>query len=382
MDFTLPESGEDVRGLARDIATKISTPERVADLETADASIDADLWRELGAAGLLGLELSTELAGERGGDLSAIENSLVAEELGRVLARVPFTAHACAALPVIATRGTATLRESVVVPGAGGDIVVTVAFEEDLGTDVTAPITGVTRAGDRLTLTGTKVNVPYAGVANTFVVNAIGPDGPVAVVVPADDPGVEITATSSTGRIPTGQIDLTDVTVDADRVLDGGVTAIHDIADRLTMAICAEQSGIVSRALELTAEYAREREQFGRAIGSFQAVAQRLADGYIDSQGLSLTTTQAAWMLANLHGDAPTGTETDLRTAINTAKFWATEAGHRVAHTTVHVHGGVGLDTSHPVHRYFLRAKQNEFTLGSSPVVLASIGAVLADTPV
>ncbi|NED60056.1 acyl-CoA dehydrogenase, partial [Streptomyces sp. SID10244] len=99
---------------------------------------------------------------------------------------------------------------------------------------------------------------------------AIGPDGPVAVVVSADDPGVEITATSSTGRIPTGQIDLTDVTVDADHVLDGGVTAIHDIADRLTLAICAEQSGIVSRALELTAEYAREREQFGRAIGSFQ----------------------------------------------------------------------------------------------------------------
>ncbi|MYR08422.1 acyl-CoA dehydrogenase [Gordonia sp. SID5947] len=382
MDFTLPEAGEDVRGLARDIATKISTPERVADLEAADASLDTELWRELGTAGLLGLELSSDVAGERGGDLSAIENALVAEELGRTLARVPFTVHACAALPVVAARGTATLREALLGPGAGGDTIVTVAFEEDLGSDVTAPTAAVTRSGDRLTLTGTKVNVPYAVAANTLVVNAIGPDGPVAVVVPADDPGVQVTATASTGKIPTGQIDFTDVTVGPERILDGGVTAVHDVADRLTLAICAEQSGIVSRALELTAEYAREREQFGRAIGSFQAVAQRLADGYIDSQGLSLTTTQAAWMLANLHGDAPTGTETDLRTAINTAKFWATEAGHRVAHTTVHVHGGVGLDTSHPVHRYFLRAKQNEFTLGSSPVVLASIGAVLADTPV
>ncbi|AZG47915.1 acyl-CoA dehydrogenase family protein [Gordonia insulae] len=382
MDFTLPESGEDVRGLARDIATKVSTPERVAELESADAPVDAELWRELGAAGLLGLELSSSAAGDRGGDLSAIENSVVAEELGRALARVPFAAHACAALPVIAARGGATLRESTVVPAAGGEIVLTVAFEEDLGSDVTSPTTTATRAGDRLTLNGTKVNVAYPQAANAFVVNASGPDGPVAVVVAADAPGVQITGTASTGRIPTGQVDFTDVTVEADRVLEGGVAAVDDIADRLTLAICAEQSGILSRALELTAEYAREREQFGRAIGSFQAVAQRLADGYIDSQGLSLTTTQAAWMLANLHSDAPTGDEADLRTAINTAKFWATEAGHRIAHTTVHVHGGVGLDTSHPVHRYFLRAKQNEFTLGSSPVVLASIGAHLADTPV
>lgn len=381
MDFTLPESGEDVRGLARDIAGKISTPERIADLESSSAPIDTDLWRELGTAGLLGLEVSSTVAGERGGDLSAIENNLVAEELGRALARVPFAAHACAALPVIASRAHA-LRDSIVVPAAGGEAVLTVAFEEDLGVDITAPVTTASRDGDRLTVTGTKVNVPYGSAADHVVVNAIGPDGPIAVVIPAEAPGVRITLTDSTGKIPTAQVDLTDVVVDADHVLDGGVAAVHDIADRFTLAVCAEQTGVVTRALELAAEYAREREQFGRAIGSFQAVAQRLADGYIDAQGLSLTTTQASWMLANLHTDAPTGDESDLRTAIATAKFWATEAGHRVAHTTVHVHGGVGLDTSHPVHRYFLRAKQNEFTLGSAPVVLASIGAELAATPV
>jgi alkylation response protein AidB-like acyl-CoA dehydrogenase len=125
-------------------------------------------------------------------------------------------------------------------------------------------------------------------------------------------------------------------------------------------------------ALELTAEYAREREQFDRPIGSFQAVSSRLADGYIDIKGLRLTVTQAKWRLSE---DLPA--EVD----VNTAAFWAADAGHRVAHTTVHVHGGVGVDTDHPVHRYFLAAKQTEFAVGGATGQLLRIGRELADTP-
>lgn len=377
MDFTLPESGEDVRGLARDIAAKISSPERVADLEAARAPIDDGLWRELGAAGLLGLEVPSSLAGERGGDLTAIENSVVAEELGRTLSRVPFAAHAITALPVIAARGSAALRDMTLGAGTAGDLVVSIAFEEDLGVE---PLTPATTTNGH-TLSGAKVDVPYAEAADLLLVNALGPDGPVVVAVRTDAAGVAVTPTISTGLVPTAQVDFTDVAIRGDDILDGGAAAVTDVVNRFTLAICAEQTGIVTRALELTAEYAREREQFGRAIGSFQAVAQRLADGYIDVQGLSLTTTQAAWMLSGSGTDSA-ASDTELRTAIGTAKFWAAEAGHRVAHTTVHVHGGVGLDTSHPVHRYFLRAKQNEFTLGSAPVVLRAIGADLAATPV
>ena len=377
MDFTLPETASDVRGLARDIATKISTDDRIAELEHNDAPLDTDLWRELGAAGLLGLELSSAVAGDSGGDLTAIENCGVAEELGRHLARVPFGPHALAALPVLAERGRDELRGRLLGAAAAGTIVLTVAFEEDLGAGATEP--GATLSADDVpVLRGAKVNVPYGIAADVFLVNATGPSGTVAVAVFADDPGVRVTPTTSTGLVPTAEVDFTDVPVSADRILSGGADTVADISDRLTLAVCAEQSGIVSRALELTAEYAREREQFGRAIGSFQAVAQRLADGYIDAQALSLTTTQAAWLLANAGADTA---DSELHTAIATAKFWAAEAGHRVAHTTVHVHGGVGLDTSHPVHRYFLRAKQNEFTAGNVPATLRTIGAALAATP-
>jgi alkylation response protein AidB-like acyl-CoA dehydrogenase len=130
---------------------------------------------------------------------------------------------------------------------------------------------------------------------------------------------------------------------------------------------------VLERALELTAEYASTREQFERPIGSFQAVAQRLADGYIDVKGLRLTLTQAAWRLDE---NLPAGNE------VATAAFWAADAGHRVAHTTVHIHGGVGIDTDHPAHRYFLAAKQIEFAVGGATSQLLRIGRELADTPV
>jgi 3-oxocholest-4-en-26-oyl-CoA dehydrogenase beta subunit len=136
--------------------------------------------------------------------------------------------------------------------------------------------------------------------------------------------------------------------------------------------VCAVQAGVLERALELTAEYARSREQFGRPIGSFQAVAQRLADAYIDVEAVGLTMWQAAWLLA---AGRPGDPEVDA--AVASAKFWAADAGHRVAHTAVHVHGGMGIDTSYPLHRYFAAAKRAEFTLGGATAQLRRLGDVL-----
>jgi alkylation response protein AidB-like acyl-CoA dehydrogenase len=136
------------------------------------------------------------------------------------------------------------------------------------------------------------------------------------------------------------------------------------------VGLCAVQLGVTERALELTAEYARNRKQFGRPIGSFQAVAQRLADGWIDVEAIRLTLWQAAWRLSAGRPD---------EAAIATAKFWAADAGHRIAHTAVHVHGGVGIDTSYPLHHYFAAAKHNEFALGGATAQLRNIGIQLAN---
>jgi len=148
------------------------------------------------------------------------------------------------------------------------------------------------------------------------------------------------------------------------------------LAARATVGLCAVAAGVAERALELTASYARERAQFGRPIGSFQAVAQRLADAYIDVEAIRLTMWQAAWQLACADDDERPG-DAEVAAAVATAKFWAADAGHRVAHTVVHVHGGLGIDTSYPLHRYFLAAKQAEFTLGGAARQLLRLGDLL-----
>ncbi len=114
--------------------------------------------------------------------------------------------------------------------------------------------------------------------------------------------------------------------------------------------------------MRIAAEYTTEREQFGRPIGSFQAVQQRMADAFIDVEAIRWTTWHAAWLIAQ-------GRPADRAARI--AKFWAAEAGARVAATTQHVHGGIGIDITYPLHRYFLWAKHNELTLGPASAQLA-----------
>jgi alkylation response protein AidB-like acyl-CoA dehydrogenase len=192
-------------------------------------------------------------------------------------------------------------------------------------------------------------------------------------IVEAGDAGVTVEPQELTDGVTAGRVVLDGVELAADRRLGDGDVVAEWLMARATVGLCALQLGITERALELTAEYASKRVQFSRPIATFQAVSQRLADAWIDVEAIRLTMWQAAWMLA-----AGTSGETATDLAIYSAKFWAADAGHRVAHTAVHVHGGVGIDISHPVHRYFAAAKTNEFTLGSATTQLRRIGAELA----
>jgi acyl-CoA dehydrogenase len=224
---------------------------------------------------------------------------------------------------------------------------------------------------DRWVLSGAKTTVPAAAQAGLFLVPAATEPGGTAVfLVTPDDAGVTVTGQQVTGGAAAGRLELDGVELAPDRLLgapDGEVASW--LASRATAGLCAQQLGVLERALELTAEYARNRVQFGRPIGAFQAVAQRLADAYVDVEAVRLSMWQAAWRLA---AGLPCETE------IATAKFWAADAGHRVAHTAVHVHGGVGIDVSYPLHRYFVAAKAGEFALGGATTQLRRIGAALA----
>ncbi len=364
MDFTSTEAAGELGGLARTIADSVCTPEHQRELDGLEQRFDRELWDKLIDADILSTAAPESLGG---GGFGVLEQVAVLTALGRQMAAVPYLESVVLAAGALAAHGSRELQTEWAAPAVTGAKILTVATEAEMGQ---GPVQAAGQ-GDDHRLTGTRTLVGYGPVADAFLVPAETSSGTRVFLVAADDPGVSMTTLNTTGHGSVGHLELRGTQLDARRVV-GDESVLNWLSTRATLGRSAFQLGLLDRALELTAAYAREREQFDRPIGSFQAVSQRLADGYIDVKGLRLTVTQAAWRLSeNLPADAE----------VATAAFWAADAGHRVAHTAVHVHGGVGIDTDHPVHRYFLAAKQTEFAVGGATGQLLRIGRELADTP-
>jgi acyl-CoA dehydrogenase len=375
VDFTENENQAELAALSRKILTEQVTPERLAAAEAGGDRFDAGLWTALASAGILAAALPESLGGA---GLGLLEQCSVLIELGRTVAPVPYLASVVLGAGAIARFGTPEQQRRWAGPAGRGEVILTAALSEEDGDDPAAPSARAEplmpdQPGDGRgwRLSGVKTTVPAAPLAGLILVPAAAPDWVTVFLVTPGDAGVTVERQQLSSGDSTGRVVLDDVRLPADRVL-----AAHGAAGWLmaagTVGLCALQAGVAERALELTAEYARTRVQFGKPIGGFQAVAQRLADAYIDTEAIRLTMWQAAWRLS---AGLPCGTE------VATAKFWAADAGHRVAHTAVHVHGGVGIDLGYPLHRYFTAAKHNEFSLGGATTALRRIGAVLAASP-
>ena len=365
MDFTTPEAAADLGGLVRTITESVCTPQRQRELDELEQRFDRDLWAKLVEADVLSAAAPESVGG---GGFGVLEQSAVLTALGRHLAAVPYLESVLLGAGAVAAFGSDELRTAWARPAVAGEVILTVALDGEMGQ---GPVEA-RNDGTGYTLTGTRTQVAFGPVADAFLVPAETDSGTSVFLVPANAPGATVGVLHTTGKGSVGLLELRDTPVDAAGVI-GGQDVLDWLTTRTALGRTAFQLGVLQRALEMTAEYAREREQFDRPIGSFQAVSSRLADGYIDVKGLDLTLTQAAWRLSE-------GLPADIDVA--SAAFWAAEAGHRVAHTTVHVHGGVGIDMDHPVHRYFLAAKQTEFALGGATGQLLRIGRELADTPV
>jgi 3-oxocholest-4-en-26-oyl-CoA dehydrogenase beta subunit len=270
---------------------------------------------------------------------------------------------------------------------AAGDTVLTAAMAELVGEVIlpggTEPTTTATAQPDgSWLLTGTKACVPAAFVADAILVPATcraadGSGTGVGVfVVDTGAAGLTLTRqTTTTGR-PEAIAELADVAVGADRLLGegtDGAAVIDAITEGATTALCIEEAGACAAALELTAEYTKTRVQFDKPIATFQAVGQRAADAYVDTEAIRLTAWQAASRLA---AGLPAASE------VAVAKYWAAEGGQRVVHAASHLHGGVGVDRDYPLHRYFLLTRQIELTLGGANESLRRLGRMLADEPV
>lgn len=365
MDFTETETQAELAALAKKIFTERTTPARLAEIESGDDKFDPALWADLAGAGILSAALPESLGGA---GLGLLEQCSVLIETGRSVAPVPYLASVVLGAGAIARFGTAQQQEKWAAPAGRGELIVSAALAEESVDDPARPMASAEPLPDGgWRLDGTKTTVPAAPLAALFLVPAVTPDGVRVFLTEPADAGVTVERQQVTSGDSAGRVTLGGVRLSADRVLGDGAADWLDAT--ATVGLCAHQAGVTARALELTAGYARTREQFGKPIGAFQAVAQRLADAYIDVEAIKLTMWQAAWRLAE---------GLPARTEIAAAKFWAADGGHRVAHTAVHVHGGVGIDLEAPAHRYFTAAKQNEYTLGGATAQLLRIGAALA----
>ena len=350
MNFELDESQVALRDLAADLFAKRVDPARIEKVEATADRFDRELWAALAEAGLLGVVVPE---GRDGLGFGAVELTLVLEQLGRSVAPVPM-AEVVAASWFLADRGSPE-QQAAWLPGiADGSKVVVVA----------APQSTVGVRADGTRLTGAAVGVAWAHVADAILLPV---DGRV-FLVELDAEGLSVDRGETTGRQIA--LDLTLAHTPAEAV--GAEGAAADLRQRSRVALAAVQAGVTDAAVRLTATYTSEREQFGKPLSTFQAVALKAADAYLDATAIRATTLQAAWFLSE-------GVDAELQTL--TAAWWAAEAGQHCVHLTQHLHGGMGADVTYPVHRYFLWGKQIELLLGGASALLAELGDGLERHP-
>ena len=370
MDFGLTDEQTAVVDLATQIFEGTCAPERLREIEDDDW-FHAKLWSELAKADLLGLCLPER---DGGGGYGFLEACLLLERAGRSVPPIPLLDGLVAAMAIGRWGGDA-VRGRWLGPFIAGDVVLTLALAEATG-DERHPFLSATPDGDGWVLDGDKITVTQAERAAAMLVSARGPEGEsLVVVVPLDADGVSCTAQDTFNHEPQAHVALRGVRVPADAVL-GGTEApdvLEWLVDRATVALAALAAGIAEGCMRRTATYTTERQQFDRAIGTFQAVGHRMADCYIDVEAMRLTTWQATTLLDE---EQPA----DLEVAV--AKYWASYGGSRVGHAGLHVHGGISIDLDYPIHRYFLWAKHLEFRLGAGTAQLDRLGTMLAEAPV
>ena len=359
MDFAFTEEQEAVRALAAQIFTGHASAARVKEVEAGDERFDRAAWAALATANLLGIALPDEVGGSGFG---VIELCLLLEQQGRAVSPLPlWPTVVLGALP-IAEFGTPAQRDQWLPGVAAGDVVLSAALES-FGPEPTA------RAdGSLWRIDGTRLSVPAAHVAARVIVPARTDAGLRAFLVDPSGEGVEHQRAETTNR----DIRCHLVFSGAPAEPLGGEGVVEWMLDRALVGLCALQVGVCEEALRLAAAYTSERVQFGRPLSTFQGVALKAADAYIDTEAMRATLWQAAWRLSE---------GLDAAQEVAVAKWWAADGGQRVVHATQHLHGGMGADVDYPVHRYFLWGKQLAEELGGASAQLARLGAAIASRP-
>lgn len=371
MDFNFSEDQNAIRELAYQIFTDRASDEFLLAFSRTGDTYDDTLWQTLAEQGLLGVAIP-ESAGGTG--LGLIELCMVLEEQGRRVAPVPlYSSVVLGGLPV-AEFGTEEQQQRYLQPLASGKAKFSAAIAE-LGMNAAiATQVSAAREAEGWILDGSKAAVPDGAVADFILVPAEDAQGQQTVfIIDTRTPGVSVQAVEiGLSGDRAAHLMLENVTVGDDTVLGApgqGAEILEWLEQRANIGHCAMQVGVTEEAMKRTAAFLGERKQFGVALGTFQALAMRMADSYIDVEGIRSTYWLALWRLSE---------GLDARAEVRVAKWWACDAAHRVVCSSQHLHGGIGADVEYPIHRFYLMAKQISYSLGNGSQQLEQLGRLLA----
>jgi acyl-CoA dehydrogenase len=355
MELVLTAEQEDLRTTVRKFLRAESPMTKVRAVVDGERDHDPTLWRRLaGELGLVGLTIPERYDGIGAGQ---VERSVVLEEMGRALLPAPYLSTVLAADTLLALADEAA-RAELLPAIAAGELLATVAIAEESGRwAATDTRTIATPDPDGWRLTGRKHLVLDGASADVLIVLANSPEGPAFFRVAGDAPG--LTRTPLVGLDPTrrlARIELNETPATRLAATDP-VAVLEKITDLATLALAAESTGVLGQALSMAVEHAKVRVQFGRFIGSYQAVKHLCVDSYVDYELACSVLRNAAW--AADHDPA------EFRLAAAHAGVSILPAAFRGAARTIQVHGGIGYTWEHDAHLYYKRAKSNELLLGS-----------------
>lgn len=367
MDFSYTEEQQQVINLSSQIFADMVTNERLKALESEGIYFDDKLWQELANAGLLGLAID-EAYGGMGLGFETL--CLLIEEAGKTVAPVPLVANLVTAAMSVQQFASEELKSALLPKVASGEVILSSALHDIQAIDPS--LKDLNLKG--LELNGSVAMVTFAEHAQKLLVKSNSYQGPVVLLVDLDSEQIVLEQQFSTTGEPVYTLHFDQLTIGSEAIVAEGSDAqclLEWSADITLAANCAMALGVSSKMLTMTAAYTAEREQFSVPIATFQAVAHRAADCFIDVENLRLVTQQA---VSRLHHRQPAHQE------VMIAKIWCGDVCHRVSQSSQHLHGGIGVDKDYPLFRYCLWAKQLEMSLGSSSVYLERLGNSIAES--
>jgi len=360
MNLELTDEQRMLQTSAREFLARSCPTSRVREAMIDPRPVSDALWPTMAELGWLGLITPAE---HGGAELGLVELALLLQETGRALLPAPLFSTVALGARLIVSAGDEAQRGRLLPAIAEGRRRVTLALLEEKAhwTEGGVTLTAKPSNGGYV-LTGTKLFVPDADLADELVVAARTPAGVTLFLVERGAVGVTTRRLDFVDQIRgLHEVRLADVRVPASAVLGGeggGWSHLEALFDFAKVALCAEMCGAAEKVLEMAVDYAKVREQFGKAIGSFQAIQHKCAEMLVLIESAKSATYYAAWAVAN--------GEPDAHTAACLAKAYTSEAFTRVAGEGIQIHGGIGFTWEQDLHLYFKRAKSAELMFGSA----------------